>query len=56
MLLICALPFLQGIQNVVGILILSFGLYEAWKLNRHVELVITGPHAIAAVPATYQAT
>ena len=55
-LLICALPFLQGIQNIIGILILGFGLYEAWKLNRRVELVISGPHAIAPVPATYQAT
>ena len=45
---ICALPFLAGIENILGILILAFGLYEAWKLNRRVELVITGPHALAA--------
>jgi hypothetical protein len=49
---ICALPFMQGIQNIIGILILGFGLYEAWKLNRRVDLVITGPHAIAQVQAT----
>ena len=55
-LLVCAVPFLQGIQNILGILILGFGLYEAWKLNRRVELVITGPHAIAPVPATYETT
>jgi hypothetical protein len=45
---ICALPFLAGIENILGIMILGFGLYEAWKLNRRTELSITGPHAIAA--------
>lgn len=50
--IICALPFMQGIQNVLGILILGFGLYEAWKLNRRIDLVVTGPHAIAQVQAT----
>lgn len=49
---ICALPFLSGIQNILGIFILGFGLYEAWKLNRRVELVITGPHVLATVEAT----
>lgn len=44
---VCALPFLAGIENILGIVILGFGLYEAWKLNRRVDLVITGPHSIA---------
>jgi hypothetical protein len=44
---VCAIPFLAGIENILGILILGFGLYEAWKRNRRVEVVITGPHAIA---------
>jgi hypothetical protein len=50
--IICALPFLAGIENVLGIMILGFGLYEAWKLNRRTELTITGPHAIASLQLT----
>jgi hypothetical protein len=49
---ICALPFLAGIENILGIMILGFGLYEAWKLNRRTELSITGPHAIAPLQLT----
>ena len=44
----CALPFLAGIQNVVGLIIIGIGVYEAWKLNRRVPLMITGPHALAS--------
>jgi hypothetical protein len=51
----CAAPFLAGAQNVIGLVIIGIGMYEAWKLNRHVPIVISGPHAIApvapAVPA-----
>ncbi len=46
--LACAAPFLAGIQNIMGIIIIGIGLYEAWKLNRRIPLVITGPHAISA--------
>lgn len=46
-----ALPFLAGIENVIGILIIGFALYEAWKLNRRVELSVTGPHQVAATGA-----
>ena len=41
-----ALPFLAG--QIIGILIIGFALYEAWKLNRRVELTVTGPHQVAA--------
>jgi hypothetical protein len=48
-----AAPFLEGIQNVIGILIIGFALYEAWKLNRRIPLAITGPFRVeAAVPPT----
>jgi hypothetical protein len=47
----CALPFLAGIQNVIGLIIIGIGMYEAWKLNRRVPLVITGPHALASAGA-----
>lgn len=43
-----ALPFLAGLENLIGILIIGFALFEAWKLNRRAELSITGPHQVAA--------
>ena len=46
-----ALPFIAGIENIIGILIIGFALYEAWKLNRRVELSVTGPHQVAAIGA-----
>jgi hypothetical protein len=41
-------PFLGGFENIIGIIIIGIGLYEAWKLNRRVELTISGPHALAS--------
>lgn len=38
-----AAPFLQGAENVIGLLIISFGLWQAWKLNAAVPLAIEGP-------------
>ena len=52
LLLACAAPFLAGIQNVIGIVIIGIGLYEAWKLNRRVTLDITGPHAVTTAVAS----
>jgi hypothetical protein len=49
--LACAAPFLAGVENVIGLIIIGIGLYEAWKLNRRVEVVITGPHAVQPAPA-----
>jgi hypothetical protein len=49
--LACAAPFLGGIQNVMGLVIIAIGLFEAWKLNKRREWRITGPHAIAAIAA-----
>jgi len=42
-----ATPFLMGIENLIGLLIIGFALYEAWKLNRKTELTITGPYRVA---------
>jgi len=42
-----AAPFLAGLENVIGILIIGFALYEAWKLNRRMELRVTGPHRVS---------
>ncbi len=47
-----AAPFLAGVENIMGLIIIAIGMYEAWKLNRRVELVITGPHGLAAAGPT----
>jgi hypothetical protein len=47
-----AYPFLGGIQNVIGILIIGFALYEAWKLNKRVPLAVSGPFRVEAAAAT----
>ena len=49
--LVLALPFLGGVENIIGMIIIGIGLYEAWKFNRKGPVTITGPHAIAAVQA-----
>lgn len=48
-----ALPFLMGTENVIGILIIGFALYEAWKINKRVAIAVAGPFALgsAAHPA-----
>jgi hypothetical protein len=43
-----AAPFLGGFENILGIAIIAFGLYEAWKINRRQRAEISGPHAVAA--------
>ena len=46
----CVAPFFAGFENIIGIVIIGIGLYEAWKLNRRSTLTITGPHALARPP------
>jgi hypothetical protein len=43
---IYALPFLAGAQNIMGLIIIGIGLYEAWAMNRRAPLVITGPYQL----------
>jgi hypothetical protein len=43
--LMLALPFLGGFENILGIAIMAFGLWEAWKINK--RPAITGPHTVA---------
>ncbi|MFP5245246.1 MAG: hypothetical protein ACLGH0_01035 [Thermoanaerobaculia bacterium] len=48
-----AAPFLMGFENIIGLLIIAFGLFEAWKLNRRVDAQITGPYSVTpAAPVT----
>jgi hypothetical protein len=40
-------PFLAGAGNIIGLLIISFGLWRAWKLNKRVDAAMTGPYTVA---------
>ncbi len=46
--LLYAIPFLAGFENILGLLIIGIGVYEAWKLNRRAELNVTGPFKVNA--------
>jgi hypothetical protein len=46
-----ALPILVGIQQPIGLLIVAFALWEAWKLNKRVPLVFNGPFEAGQAPA-----
>lgn len=43
-----AAPFLGGFQNIMGIIIIAIGLWEAWRQNHKLHLEITGPYPLAA--------
>jgi hypothetical protein len=45
-------PFLGLPQNLIGCLIIGFGVYEAWKINKRVAVAIVGPFAVSASNAT----
>ena len=47
----CVAPFLGGLENVIGLVLLGIGRYEAWQINKRVPLVITGPFRVGAAPA-----
>ncbi|MCO5171642.1 MAG: hypothetical protein M9894_35515 [Planctomycetes bacterium] len=40
-------PYLSGVQNIMGTIILAIALFEAWRMNRRVEVPISGPHPVA---------
>ncbi len=46
--IVLASPFLAGVQNVIGIFIIGFALYEAWKVNAYTPLQLEGPFQIGA--------
>ena len=50
-----ALPILVGFTQPIGLLIVGFALWEAFKLTRKVELVITGPHNVGQTPVAVPA-
>jgi MFS family permease len=40
-------PVLMGFQNIIGMLIIAFALWEAWKINKYKKLEFQGPFTIA---------
>lgn len=49
-------PFLAGFENILGIIILGFGLYQAWKINTRQDLSIQGPFTVVSPQPTENAT
>jgi hypothetical protein len=47
-----AAPFLSGTQNAIGLLIIGFALWEAWKFTKRVQLPITGPYKLGDAPVS----
>jgi len=43
-------PFLGGLENILGIIIIGIGVYEAWKINKKSTLQVSGPYSLAARP------
>lgn len=44
-----AAPFMSGANSIIGLLIIAFGLFEAWKINKRVPLTVNGPFSVAPV-------
>jgi hypothetical protein len=49
-----AAPFMSGASNIMGIIIIGIGLYEAWKINRRIPL--SGPFRFGAAAKPIMAT
>ena len=41
-----ALPFLAGLENILGLVIIAIGLYTAWTINKRQVLAIAGPFKV----------
>jgi len=49
--LLYTLPFQNVGGNILGLVIIGIGLYEAWVLNKPATLTITGPYQVGAAPS-----
>lgn len=45
-----AAPFLMGFENIIGILIIGFAVYQAWSMNVRRVLEVKGPFRVASRP------
>ncbi len=43
-----AAPVLGGFQNILGMIIIGIALWQAWKMNRRVDVTFTGPFQAGA--------
>lgn len=50
-----AIPIISGLSNPIGLAIVAFALWEAYKINRKIPIVITGPHGVGPGPVMAQA-
>jgi hypothetical protein len=46
--LAAAAPILAGFENIIGMVIIGFALFEAWRQNQRLELAVTGPYQVGA--------
>jgi hypothetical protein len=44
--IVCVAPFMLGVKNAIGLVIIGVGLYQAWTVNRRLMLNFSGPHRI----------
>lgn len=42
-----AAPFLGGFQNIIGLLIIGFALFQAWVINKSGRITFNGPYRLA---------
>lgn len=40
-------PFLRGMSGVIGMIIIAFALWEAWRMNASPQIVFNGPYHLA---------
>lgn len=41
-------PFLAGLENIIGMAIIAFALWEAWRVNKRPIKKLLGPYALGA--------
>ena len=39
-------PFMSGFENIIGLLIIAFALYQAWAMNKRLRIEIRGPYRV----------
>lgn len=39
-------PMLGGLDNLIGLIIIGIGLYEAWKINKRSDPAVSGPYRL----------
>jgi hypothetical protein len=46
--LACVAPIFVGVHSPISLLIFGLALWQAWRMNRAVELPVTGPYRLSA--------